>query len=555
MKNIVVVCAAVIACVLLTNPVSAGKHKHSGERNNTAEVCQLNSEAGPCRANLTHSWYYDKTSGQCRSFIYGGCQGNANRFGTKEICERKCKAGAAEPSCKRKRCRKQCEHGFIINAQGCHTCSCNPNPNAINCPEIECPDRCPNGYLEDEHGCTTCECREAPQRPSTRRRPREVTCPPVCYIYCTFGNKQDTNGCDICECATKEEVCGSEQCMISCLTGFATDARGCYLCECRPAGNDTVKCAAIRCRRQCPHGFRRNSFGCEICECATSPNRVAMDCSARPSCSMYCPHGFVKGADGCDVCTCAKPNLGRHLGKAGQSRRWRPKSDKCGVREMCMMYCQFGFKKDNIGCDICECANATASQLPAGTGEVPSQLPANIPSHRRGGSHSRTTQSPDKVSCPQKRCRNRCSFGYATDPLGCKTCTCKDSREASRARRPVRPESCSNKPACFKYCEHGFRKGRDGCDTCECSQGGSTPVPAPAPAAAPSVTQAKGAECGVRPMCSMYCLHGFKKGADGCDVCECAPPENACELRPMCRKLCKKGFKKGSDGCDICVCA
>ncbi|XP_023173489.2 male accessory gland serine protease inhibitor-like [Drosophila hydei] len=36
------------------------------------------------------SWSYDAVARECVKFIFGGCGGNENRFGTKEICEEKC---------------------------------------------------------------------------------------------------------------------------------------------------------------------------------------------------------------------------------------------------------------------------------------------------------------------------------------------------------------------------------------------------------------------------------------------------------------------------------
>ncbi|EDV57659.2 uncharacterized protein Dere_GG16686 [Drosophila erecta] len=42
-----------------------------------------------CKAYIP-SWSYDSNNKQCVEFIYGGCGGNANRFGTKESCEEKC---------------------------------------------------------------------------------------------------------------------------------------------------------------------------------------------------------------------------------------------------------------------------------------------------------------------------------------------------------------------------------------------------------------------------------------------------------------------------------
>uniref|UniRef100_A0A8C5M0M9 BPTI/Kunitz inhibitor domain-containing protein n=1 Tax=Leptobrachium leishanense TaxID=445787 RepID=A0A8C5M0M9_9ANUR len=52
-------------------------------------VCELPVESGPCMA-LMVMWYYDAKRDVCDNFIYGGCQGNGNRFYTKGNCTRTC---------------------------------------------------------------------------------------------------------------------------------------------------------------------------------------------------------------------------------------------------------------------------------------------------------------------------------------------------------------------------------------------------------------------------------------------------------------------------------
>ncbi|XP_017038507.1 male accessory gland serine protease inhibitor-like [Drosophila kikkawai] len=42
-----------------------------------------------CEA-LFPSWTYNSENKECLKFIYGGCGGNDNRFGSKEDCEEKC---------------------------------------------------------------------------------------------------------------------------------------------------------------------------------------------------------------------------------------------------------------------------------------------------------------------------------------------------------------------------------------------------------------------------------------------------------------------------------
>ena len=51
--------------------------------------CNLPSETGWCRARF-EMWYFDTNSGDCEPFIYGGCEGNDNRFSSKEECRDVC---------------------------------------------------------------------------------------------------------------------------------------------------------------------------------------------------------------------------------------------------------------------------------------------------------------------------------------------------------------------------------------------------------------------------------------------------------------------------------
>ncbi|XP_026995195.1 boophilin-H2 [Tachysurus fulvidraco] len=54
-------------------------------------VCNLKMEPGSCFARQA-MYYYDSQEKACRMFLYGGCQGNGNRFDTKEDCEKMCRA-------------------------------------------------------------------------------------------------------------------------------------------------------------------------------------------------------------------------------------------------------------------------------------------------------------------------------------------------------------------------------------------------------------------------------------------------------------------------------
>ena len=56
-----------------------------------ADICSLPEDSGPCRGYFVR-WYYNTTTGRCQEFVYGGCEGNENRFETEVECRTTCKA-------------------------------------------------------------------------------------------------------------------------------------------------------------------------------------------------------------------------------------------------------------------------------------------------------------------------------------------------------------------------------------------------------------------------------------------------------------------------------
>jgi len=55
--------------------------------------CLVKTEPGPCK-QYVHKWTFNKAEGKCRTFPYGGCQGNENRFNSEAECLYHCVGGA-----------------------------------------------------------------------------------------------------------------------------------------------------------------------------------------------------------------------------------------------------------------------------------------------------------------------------------------------------------------------------------------------------------------------------------------------------------------------------
>ena len=52
-------------------------------------MCDMPAAVGPCKAAMPR-FFYNAESGECESFIYGGCGGNGNNWETLAECEERC---------------------------------------------------------------------------------------------------------------------------------------------------------------------------------------------------------------------------------------------------------------------------------------------------------------------------------------------------------------------------------------------------------------------------------------------------------------------------------
>lgn len=58
--------------------------------------CILGKDHGPCSWRVTR-YYYDLSKNECEKFIWGGCEGNENKFPYKKECEETCKRSKMKP--------------------------------------------------------------------------------------------------------------------------------------------------------------------------------------------------------------------------------------------------------------------------------------------------------------------------------------------------------------------------------------------------------------------------------------------------------------------------
>ena len=63
----------------------------------TVDFCLLPSKTGPCKARQIR-YFYNRKSGKCEQFIYGGCRGNKNNFLTMTECRNQCRRKGNKPS-------------------------------------------------------------------------------------------------------------------------------------------------------------------------------------------------------------------------------------------------------------------------------------------------------------------------------------------------------------------------------------------------------------------------------------------------------------------------
>ncbi|CAH2045947.1 unnamed protein product, partial [Iphiclides podalirius] len=287
-----------------------------------SDPCKQRPEPGNCLAYLV-MWYYDETRDECNQFVYGGCNGNDNRFDTREQCERRCvrtpvaavsttspiadsttttttttttvapttttQEIPVEEECRTPESLQPCGGNATVFYYDSSRRAClvaefgNCRYSNSYRSEEECERRC--GAFR---GLDVCGSRLDPgpcQETGIMKLYWEAStgsCQPFAYGGCLGGPNRFSS---VEEC---EEVCGP--------TGPDSNE---VLPDC-DAFNE--ECAALR----CAYGVQRTrtATGCERCSCV----QVEIDCEPlRLECErLKCNYGMVRstGDDGCERCKC-----------------------------------------------------------------------------------------------------------------------------------------------------------------------------------------------------------------------------------------------------------
>lgn len=221
------------------------------------EQCRLPRESGPCHGYYQR-WYYSMENRQCQMFIYGGCDGNMNRYNTFEHCDAVCNArgsmveeGPHEGDSREVICKLSVESGPCEETRarwfydaGSHTClpfaygGCSGNKNRFKTYE-ECISFC-GGVLSKEMQPPMAPQPEIPSQSSyyqpqqpNYQMPQQPS-PPHHASPSPPPPPPPPSSFNPADCEPVE--CNEEQCLLG--IDYYHDSRGCPSCRCTNPCND-----------------------------------------------------------------------------------------------------------------------------------------------------------------------------------------------------------------------------------------------------------------------------------------------------------------------------
>ncbi|XP_033109473.1 fibrillin-1-like isoform X4 [Anneissia japonica] len=349
-----------------------------------SEVCEMEKVVGPCRA-LKPRWYWNKESKQCEQFDYGGCRGNDNNFRTIEACEEKCQPQPPEHCLLPKNpgiclalfnmfyydaAAKQCR-SFVYGG-------CGGNGNRFNTYK-DCQDTCFARKKDDtekpgicpvseagicvEHCQVDSDCEGVAKCCSNGcghicTRPAPVSCDPgyenvngQCVVLTHCQNRQKQAEADkearggrpllgafIPKCEDNGEYIAA-QCNPS--TGF---------CFCVDEEGEIIE-ETIQSRR----GVKPNCDSILIIDCAEGFENVDGQCVDIDECESIdaCPQDSgCENTEGSFRCVGGNPFL-----------PVLPSIEPVVCPPLCAMFCEFGNVFDANGCPICECIKGPVTEV------------------------------------------------------------------------------------------------------------------------------------------------------------------------------------------------
>ncbi|XP_038060820.1 cysteine-rich motor neuron 1 protein-like isoform X2 [Patiria miniata] len=480
-------------------------------------------------------------------------------------------------------CVDQCQSdaNCTVSAQRCcfngcgHVCIDVATATKAPCPEVLCLIACPYGYQQDEDGCGICTCNNQTVIHSGDCPSPEPDSVGICVANCQHDG----------DCAQMQKCCSNScghQCMEATHHGQGNSSKpgqcpttdgGLGLCsegctaDADCSGNH--KCCSNGCGHQCREPVGEKPGTCPVgmllegsvgtCQELCSHDQ---ECPAfHKCCSNGCGHacilpldlpvihegacpipdesGFGTCQEACDNdgnCTASQKCCSNGCGHTCVDAVKEPECPSV----MCMMWCPHGYQQDSQGCDICLCNQQTvihAGECPTVTDSAGFGVCVELCDH--------DGNCTDTQKCCSNGCGHACVDAAQPDPTyaGCPAVTpdqlgvcitdcsahadCNDSRlccpngcghqcmEAVTVHPgtcPVGTLSAGFSGICSELCSN------DGdCPSADlkcCSNGcGHVCVAAnPTPDSCSNIT------------CRMFCLFGFKKDANGCEICECFEP-------------------------------
>ena len=227
-----------------------------------------------------------------------------------------------------------------------------------------------------------------------------------CADYAWYGDGQCD---DWCPAPAQDPDCTSPGCPpIFCALAceeFQTDASGCPICACAPTG----QCPAVACMLYCEYGLRRDpTTGCEICECNPPPGNVVCG-------PVTCAEGEVCCNESCGICT-----------PPGQACTQQLCGPACPPLT-CLLYCEYGLKRDANGCEICECNPppevVVCGPVTCAAGQVCCNESCGICT-LPGEACTQQVCGPE---CSPVVCAIVCAYGFEHDANGCDICDCRET--------------------------------------------------------------------------------------------------------------------------------